>query len=260
MPLSSKQLTDELAKVVDPSFASAIVDSYVEMQQRFFAGDWQPSELDGGRLCEAVSRASYQLDSGTTTHSQLPKELCEKIEDEPNLRPHNLDTKARRHLARAIMLVYKFRSDRGSVHISPQYTANEMDSILMLHAGKWIFAEFLRLAWNKDRKIIAETIADIIQLEHPLIHEVDGTPLILDHNVSGPEEVLLLLHHADEHKLQKDELTRQAKNNSDTSVGVAISRLLKSNEIRTTGTAGEVSITPKGQKRVIEKIIPKLKP
>jgi hypothetical protein len=259
MALSQKQLTDELAKIVDPTFASAIVDSYVEMQQRFFAGDWQPSELDGGRLCEVVARATYQLDSGTVTHSQLPKELCEKIEDEPNLRQHNLEGKARRHLARAIMLVYKFRSDRGPVHISPDYTANEMDSILMLHAGKWIFAEFLRLAWNKDKKVIAETIADIIQLEHPLIHELDGTPLILDHNVSAPEELLLLLNHADGHKLQRDQLIKLAKNNTDASVGVAISRLTKSNEIRTTGAASELALTPKGQKRVMEKIIPRFK-
>ena len=59
--------------------------------------------------------------------------------------------------------------------------------------------------------------------------------------------------------LQKDELTRQAKNNTDSSVGVAISRLTKTNEIRSTGAPGELPITPKGQKRVIEKIIPKLK-
>jgi hypothetical protein len=108
-------------------------------------------------------------------------------------------------------------------------------------------------------KVIAETIADIIQLEHPLIHEIDGTPLILDHSVSAPEELLLLLNHADGHKLPKDELVRQAKNNTDASIGVAISRLTKSNEIRATGAPGELAITPKGQKRVIEKIIPKFK-
>jgi hypothetical protein len=258
MTLSAKQLSTELAKIVDPSFAEAIVDSYTEMQQRFFAGDWQPSELDGGRLCEAVARATYELDSGTVTHSQLPKELCEKLEDEQNLRTHKLDPKARRHIARCIMLVYKFRSDRGSVHISPEYTANEMDSILMVHAGKWIFAEFLRVAWNADRKVIAETIADIIQLEHSLIHELDGTPLILDQKVSAPEEVLLLLNHAEGHKFPKDKLTQLAKNNTSASVGTAISRLTTSNEIRTTGVGGELALTPKGQKRVIEKIIPKL--
>jgi hypothetical protein len=259
MSLSVKQLATELAKIVDPTFAEAIVDSYTEMQQRFFAGDWQPSELDGGRLCEAVARATYQLDSGTVTHSQLPNDICEKLEDWKDLRAHNLDPKARRHLARCIMLVYKFRSDRGSVHISPEYSANEMDSILMVHAGKWIFAEFLRLTWNTDRKVIAETIADIIQLEHSLIHELDGTPLILDQSVSAPEEVLLLLNHAEGHKLSKDKLTQLAKNNTPKSVGTAISRLTTSNEIRATGVAGELALTPKGQKRVIEKIIPKLK-
>ncbi len=145
MTLSAKQLSTELAKIIDPSIAEAIIDSYTEMQQRFFAGDWQPSELDGGRLCEAIARAIYEFDSGTVTHSQLPNELCEKLGDEQNLRTHKLDVKARRHIARCIMLVYTFRSDRGSVHNSPEYTANEMASILMIHAGKWIITEFLRL-------------------------------------------------------------------------------------------------------------------
>ncbi|MGA9041344.1 MAG: hypothetical protein WB421_12470 [Terriglobales bacterium] len=259
MALSAKQLIAELADVLDASLADFVVASYVEMQQRFFAGDWQPSELDGGRLCEAISRALYQLDSGTVTHSQLPKELCEKIEDEQNLRPHSLDVKDRHHISRAIGLVYKFRSDRGSVHISPKYTADFMDSMLMVHAGKWIFAEFLRLAWKQDKAVIAETIAQIVQLEYSLIHELDGIPLVLESTVSAPEEILLLLNHAEGHKLSKEELTQQAKNNTSTSLTVAFSRLLKSNEIRSTSTAGEVALTPKGQKRVIERIIPALK-
>ena len=136
MSLTPNQLKTELATAMDAAFAEAIIDSYVEMQQRFLAGDWQPSELDGGRLCEAIARAFYQLDSGTITHSQLPKELCEKIEDEKNLRSHNLSQPDRVHMTKAINLVYKFRSSRGSVHISPHYGADYMDSMLMVHAGK----------------------------------------------------------------------------------------------------------------------------
>src|SRR5437868_4313682 len=108
MPLSTKQLTDELAKIVDPSFASAILDSYVEMQQRFFAGDWKPAELDGGRLCEAVSRALYQLDSGVVTHGELPGALCDWLEDFNKKRTHNLTDGDRRHFCKAIRMVYKF--------------------------------------------------------------------------------------------------------------------------------------------------------
>ena len=259
MPLSAKQLISELVTVLDPANATSVVESYVEMQQRFLAGDWQPSELDGGRLCEAVARCCYQLDSGIVTHSQLPNELCTKIEDEKNQHQHILGLHERTHICKAIGLVYKFRSARGSVHISPIYKADYMDSMLMVHAGKWIFAEFLRLAWKKDKAVIAEMIAQVVQLEYSLIHELDGIPLVLQSNISAPNELLLLLNHAEGHKLAKDELIKQAKNSTPKSLSVALSRLLKENEIRNTTTAGEVALTPKGQKRVIEKIIPSIK-
>jgi hypothetical protein len=176
MGISTTQLITELSTAVDATFAQAIVESYVEMQQRFLAGDWKPAELDGGRLCEAVSRALYQLDSGVVTHSELPGTLCDWLEDFNKKRSHNLAEGDRRHLCKAIRLVYKFRSDRGPVHISPIYTANYMDSMLILHVGKWMFAEFLRLAWTADKQVIAETIAQIVQLQHTLIHELDGKP------------------------------------------------------------------------------------
>ncbi len=259
MPLTPKQLKTELSAIVDPALAEAIIDSYVEMQQRFLAGDWQPSELDGGRLCEAVARACYQIDSGTITHSQLPGAICEKLEDEKNQHTHALAHSDRMHMCRAMSLVYKFRSSRGSVHISPVYSADYMDSMLMVHAGKWILGEFLRLAWTKDKVLIAETIAQIVQLEFSLIHELEGVPLVLDEKVSAPVEVLLLLNHADGHKLTKEQILAQTKNNTSSAVSTAIKRLLNRNEMRTTPTPGEIALTPKGQKRVIEKIIPTLK-
>ena len=55
------------------------------------------------------------------------------------------------------------------------------------------------------------------------------------------------------------ELSKQVKNNTSTALKTAIVRLIKSNDIRTTGTPGELALTPKGQKKVIEQIIPKLK-
>jgi hypothetical protein len=85
------QLIADLSAGVDPTLAKHIVESYVEMQQRYLAGDWQPTELDGGRLCEAAARILYQLDSGQLTHSQLPGEIGRKILDEDGqARTHRL--------------------------------------------------------------------------------------------------------------------------------------------------------------------------
>ena len=137
---------------------------------QILAGDWQPTELDGGRLCEAISRGLLQIDTGRIDHYKLPGKVREDILN--NNLPHKVSSKDRYHLAKVIEVVYGFRSDRGAVHISSDYTANYMDSMLVIHTSKWIFAEFLRLAWNQDRKIIAETIAQIVQLEHSVIHEL----------------------------------------------------------------------------------------
>jgi hypothetical protein len=257
--LTAPQLIIELTTIVDPSLARAAVENYVEMQQRFLSGDWQPTELDGGRLCEAIARCIHQLDTGSVTHSKLPGKICERLEDETPGISHLLNVKDRHHIAKAIGLAYKFRSDRGAVHISTTYTANEMDSVLVLHVGKWIFAEFLRLAWNKDRQVIADTISRIVQLEHSLIHELDGKPMVLAKGISAPEEVLLLLNHAPGNRLTRDALREQATNQKASNVGVAISRLMKDKEIRAVGS-NEVALTPNGQARIIKEIIPKWNP
>ena len=101
--LTTTQLIHELSAIVDPALAKAAVESYVEMQQRFLAGDWKPAELDGGRLCEAVARCVYELDTTTVTHSQLPNTICVKLDD--HNAPHKLAEKERHHLVKAIQVV-----------------------------------------------------------------------------------------------------------------------------------------------------------
>lgn len=257
--MTTDDLIVELSAIVDPEIAKGIVESYIEVQRRFLAGDWKPAELDGGRLCEAVARALYQLDTGNVTHSQLPGELCEKIEDADNKRPHNLATSDRRHLCKAIGLVYKFRSARGPVHISPVYTANYMDSMLVLHAGKWILAEFLRLAWKADQHVVAETIAQIVQLQHTLIHELDGIPLVLQPGIPAREEILLLIGNASGNRLSRAELRERAPHQKSTTLNSAISKLLLKRELRTAKN-GDLSLTPNGQRTLQKEIIPKYAP
>lgn len=82
MKLTVSQLIAELSKKVDADLAKIVVESYVGMQNRFLIGDWKPSELDGGTLCEAVSRCLYQLDTG-----RLAKKSVSQVRD------YLLDTK-----------------------------------------------------------------------------------------------------------------------------------------------------------------------
>lgn len=256
MKITSEDLIGQLSAVIDPALAQAAVESYVDMEGRFLVGDHGPAELNGGRLCEAVSRSLLQLDIGKVNHRLLPGRVCEILVDEQQQHAHAMNGGDRRHIAKAIGLVYKFRSDRGAVHISPDYSANFMDSMLMLHSGKWTFAELLRLALKQDLKWVAEAIKQIVQLEHAIIHEVEGKPLVLIPGIAAPEEVLLLLFHANGKRLGRAQLRDFAANQKPATVSTAVSRLIADKALRPLGEA-EVMLTPVGEKRVVEVIMPK---
>jgi hypothetical protein len=263
MKLTPPQLIAELSKKIDADLARITVESYVEMQNRFLIGDWKPSELNGGALCEAISRCLYQLDTGRNAKKSV-SQVRDYLLDTKNgiaISPpnsHNLSVKDRKHIAKVIEIAYKFRSDRGVAHISTEHIANMMDSMLITHLGKWILSEFLRIVWQKDIKVVNETIAYLVQLEHSLIHELDGRPLVLATTLTAKEEVLLLLNHAPTNTLSREKLKDQAPLLSPQSISGAIAKLKESREIRFT-ESNEVAITSTGSKRVLEEIMPKLK-
>jgi len=256
--LSAGDLRTQLGLIVDPDLARLAVDSYVEMQNRFLIGDWKPSELNGGALCEAISRCLYQLDTDRVSHKKSVGEVRAYLLDKKAVNPHKLKAKDRKHISEAIELAYNFRSDRGVAHISHEHDANLMDSMLIVHMGKWIFAEFLRLGWNKDRNVIAETISRLVQIDHALIHELDGVPLVLANNLTAQEEILMLLNHAADNRLSRTAIKSQAPHLSPQQVNGAISLMEnKTRQIRPT-QGGEIALTPNGSKRVLEEIVPKI--
>jgi hypothetical protein len=145
------------------------------------------------------------------------------------------------------------------VHISPIYTANYMDSMLILHVGKWMFAEFLRLAWTADKQVIADTIAQIVQLQHTLIHELDGKPLVLARGIAAADEILLLLNHAAGNRLSRAAIREYAPLQKAPTLNAAIAKLISNREIREEDN-GELALTPSGQHRVMHDVIPKHSP
>jgi hypothetical protein len=248
------QLTHDLSAIIDPYLAQQLVESYTNMQQRYYAGDWKPAELDGGQFCEAVARALFQIDSGIVRNDLLPGDLSNLLQSKKA--PHNLEEKDRAHFCRVLQTTYKFRNDRGVAHISPIHTANLLDANLIIAMVKWLFGEFLRLAWNKDRQEVVAIIETIVQLEHPLIHELDGQPMVLTNMLTAPEEALMLLQHSQSGSYTVGELKQYIQKDQST-VSKAISRLKTNREVRI-NDAGEVVITPIGTNRVHETIIPKL--
>ena len=188
-------------------------------------------------------------------------DLCNLLKAKKGVPPpiHQLQEKDREHFCRNLQAIYNFRNDRGVAHISVTdgHNANQMDAALIVGTVKWLFGEFLRLAQKLDRKEVVALIESIIQLEHPLIHELDGQPQIMHTGLSIGEEILFLLQHSPQGRATKDQFRKWIPNATPQGVNMAVMRLQTARQVRLTDS-GEIAITPLGQKRLIQDIMPKV--
>lgn len=142
-----------LSPPLDHLLTLQLVDEFVSAEKRFIQRDWEPAELDGGQFAEIVARVIYHKDSGQLSHTKDFSSCLAYVEDDKTQSTHHIQPRHDAiHIARVLRNIYKFRSQRGAVHISPTYRANHMDSKFIIESVRWVMNELLRLFWNSDRE------------------------------------------------------------------------------------------------------------
>lgn len=205
MPLVDRAtLLGSLCPPLDKILSGQLLDDFVSMERRYVLREWEPATLDGGQFAEAASRIIYHQDSANLNQRKGVSECLSYVEDSNNTNAHSFpERKAALHLCRVLRTIYKFRSDRGAVHIDPDYTANHLDAKLVLENSRWVFSEILRVFWTGDRGKVAATIRELVQYDVPVIGVFEGRALVQRTDCSAEEEILLLLHYAGESGLSR---------------------------------------------------------
>src|SRR5260370_22707278 len=171
MALVTKEtLLIDLALRLDASLTEQLLSEYISQEKRYILRDWEPATLDGGQFVEAAARIVYQFDSGNLNRTKKVDDCLSYVEDPKNQNTHSFpERKSALHLCKVIRTIYKFRSDRGAVHIDPLYTANQLDSRLVIDNSMWVLSELLRIFWSGDRKEVERAIREILQYEIPAV-------------------------------------------------------------------------------------------
>ena len=207
--IEKRRLLAELSPPLDHLLATQLLDEFVSAERRYIQRDWEPAELDGGQFCEVLARILYDQDSGNLN---LNKDFddCLKYVENDQVKHVVPEHRAMLHLARVLRTVYKFRSQRGAVHISPTYTPNHMDSKMVIECVRWAMNESLRLFWRGDREAVAKAIRELLQFDVPCVGVFEQVVIVQRTDLSAEEEVLLLLHFAGESGFTRTELGRYA--------------------------------------------------
>ncbi|MEQ7800538.1 hypothetical protein ABDJ41_12085 [Pedobacter sp. ASV1-7] len=209
--IERNSLITNISPPFDHLLATQFVDEFLSMERRFIQRDWEPAELDAGQFAEITSRILYHLDTGTVNYTKGVGECIEYFNN--NGAPHNLTAPpfnvARKeiiHISKVLQAIYKFRSDRGAVHISPTYEPNHMDSKYLIESVRWCMNEMLRIFWNGDREEVAKTIRELLQFDVPCIGVYGDIIIVQRTDLKADEEILILLHFAGENGFSRKEL------------------------------------------------------
>lgn len=249
-------LIQEISPPIDALLGATLIDEFISLERRFVLRDWEPAELDGGQFCEILARILYHLDSGNLSLDREFSACLRYIENDNVTHNHN-PRKELLHIGRVLRIVYKFRSDRGAVHISSTYTPNHMDARLVLENVRWMFAETLRLFWKSDREEVARAIRQLLQFDTPCVGVFEDKRIVQRVDLTPENEILVLLHHAGETGLTRSEIGKSALIPPST-ITSALRRLSSSSRREVILVSDRYRLTDVGAKLVREKLAEKL--
>jgi hypothetical protein len=191
---TAAQAAVELAKYFPLPLATTIIEEFRELEKTYTAQHWQYAATNAGRFCEAVARSLYALDSGNAPGNKSIDECFKYIENQ-QVSHKAPDLQAIFHICKTIRAVYKIRSQRGGVHVSPTFTADEYDTRFMLEGCRWVLSDLLRIFWNSDRQEVSKIIQELGRFSSPLLRRYGNTLLVQHTTCTTEEEVLILLYY-----------------------------------------------------------------
>lgn len=258
MALIEKQkLLSALSPPIDHLLCTQLLDEFISAERRFIQRDWEPSQLDGGQFAEVVARILYHLDSGNLDTNREFDKCARYIENDQvshSLQPRHDAL----HIIRVLRTIYKFRSQRGAVHISSTYTPNHMDSKLVIESTRWVMNETLRIFWRGDREAVAKAIRELLQFDVPAVGIFEDRILVQRTDLSPEEEILILLHFSGEQGFSRTKIGQVAQCSAP-AVTKALQKLVSPSMRQAILLSNEhYRLTDLGSKRIRESLADKL--
>lgn len=182
-----------------------LLQAFTKIVTNFREDRWEPSELNGGKMCEIVYSILEGYVSGSYPQkSYKPKNMvdaCNSLSEKPATFPRSV----RIQIPRMLIALYEVRNNRGVGHVGGDVDPNRMDATLVLYKAKWIMAELVRVFHNLSTKEASRVVDVLIEREVPFIWKINGKKRILKKGLSMKEKTLLLLY-SEDHPLSETDL------------------------------------------------------
>jgi len=218
------RVKDQLLKTYPQELVYSILDSYTELAENFIRSKIRPSEVEGGRFCEATIRMLQYKTTGTYTPIGTSLNLDTEINILRNLPATSFDDSIRLHIPRTIRVIYDIRSKRDSAHLG-NINPNLMDGTLVINCCKWILAELFRMESQISIEEAQRIINNLVEKEVPIIQNFGSFEVILNTQLTARGRILALLYNRGEKGATRAELSSRLPPKMRNQLGTQLSRL-----------------------------------
>lgn len=173
-----------------------LLNAFNEIVNNYRERRWEPSELNGGKLCEsAYTICKGWLEGGIyPQRAEKPSRFPQKcLELETSYQNVPSSRSARILIPRVLLGLYDIRNNRGVGHSGAEVDPNHMDATLVLYTSKWIVAELVRLLHTLTTKEATAIVDGLIEKEIAWIWSDGNKKRVLRTKLTWKQQTLLLL-------------------------------------------------------------------
>jgi hypothetical protein len=238
-----ENIKEILSSRLDADLVESLLEHYKELKQKFFLGQYEPSQLNCAKFAEVIMRILEYITKKNYTpfgENVSLDDLTKKLEQLPK---DKFSDSIRIHIPRIIRATYDIRSKRGVAHIG-EISPNLMDATFVISACDWILAEFIRLYHTGDPNEAQTIIDSIVERKIPIIEEFGDNLKVLNPALSIADKILLILYKKYPNYVSTSDLKKWIKTKSPAHITTVLSRLDDNAKVHRKGK--ENIITRKG--------------
>lgn len=185
----------QLAQSLDAKIVKELLGAYEDTKRNFYLGHLRPTEVEGGRFCEAAFRLLEEITTGSLTPLGKQLDSTKLIRQLEQLPASGHPDAVRLHIPRALRMVYDIRNKRDAAHLADGIDPNLQDATLVISTLDWVLAEFLRLRHNVPANEAQKIVESVVTRVAPVIQEFGDFLKVLRTDLRASDMCLVLLYH-----------------------------------------------------------------
>ncbi len=182
--------------VLPTALRDDLISAFNEIVRNYREHRWEPSELNGGKLCETVyTICKGWLEGGDyPARAEKPSRFPNKCWEMEAAYQSVPDSRSARILVPRMMLgLYDIRNNRGVGHAGADVDPNHMDATAVLYTAKWLMAELVRLLHTLSTDEASAIVDGLIEREVSWVWAHGDKKRVLRKGLTWKRQVLVIL-------------------------------------------------------------------